>query len=406
MIGQTQDMPWIIETLLDTDLYKLTMLQAFYHCSAFKGADAAWKFKCRNPENKQLRRLIPEIRRQFEHLCTLHFLDGELRYLATLGYFKPDFLDYLTTVHLEMKHLSLRSDGEGIELRFHGPLLQVTLFEIYALSIINEVYTRAVFPRPDYETGRQRLFQKIGLLQQRGNLDGLRIIDFGTRRRFNRQWQEQVLDTLNREIPDYLAGTSNMCLARELGLPPVGTMAHEWFQAWQAVTRPELAQRAALSSWLLEYRGSLGVALTDCYSMEAFCRDFKLFFGNLYDGLRHDSGDPIAWGERAIRLYEGFGIEPQSKTLVFSDGLTFDKILELYDHFRGRINTAFGIGTNLTNDLGYEPLNIVIKMVTCNGRPVAKISDAPGKSMCEDPVYLENLARLYQIGDWQTAAPA
>jgi nicotinate phosphoribosyltransferase len=406
MTAQTQNMPWIIETLLDTDLYKLTMLQAFYHCSAFEGADTEWKFKCRNPENKQLRRLIPEIRRQFEHLCSLRFQDDEIRYLATLGYFKPDFLDYLATVRLEMNHLSLRPDGENIELRLHGPLLQVTIFEIYGLSIINEVHTRAAYPRPDYDTGQRRLFEKIALLQQRGQLDGLRIIDFGTRRRFNRQWQERVLDILNRQIPDYLAGTSNMHLARQLGLPPVGTMAHEWFQAWQAVTPLEYAQRAALSAWLLEYRGCLGIALTDCYSMEAFCRDFKLFFGNLYDGLRHDSGDPIAWGERAIRLYETFDIEPQSKTLVFSDGLTFDKILELYDHFRGRINTGFGIGTNLTNDLGYEPLNIVIKMVTCHGRPVAKISDAPGKSMCEDADYLETLARLYKIDAWQSVSRA
>lgn len=406
MIAQTQNMPWIIETLLDTDLYKLTMLQAFYHCSAFEGADAEWKFKCRNPENKQLRQLIPEIRHQFEQLCTLRFRDDEIHYLATLGYFTPDFLDYLSTVRLEMEHLSLRPDGDNIELRLHGPLLQVTLFEIYGLSIINEAYTRAAFPRPDYETGQRRLFQKIALLRDRDHLQGLRIIDFGTRRRFNRQWQDRVLEILNLEIPDYLAGTSNMRLARELGLPPVGTMAHEWFQAWQAVTPLENAQRAALSAWVREYRGNLGIALTDCYSMEAFCRDFKLFFGNLYDGLRHDSGDPIAWGERAIRLYETFDIKPRSKTLVFSDGLTFSKILELYDHFRGRIHTGFGIGTNLTNDLGYEPLNIVIKMVTCHGRPVAKISDAPGKSMCEDPHYLENLARLYRIEDWQPSPSA
>jgi nicotinate phosphoribosyltransferase len=406
MSGPTQDLPWIIDTLLDTDLYKLTMLQAFYHRSEFKGADSEWKFKCRNPENKNLQRLIPEIRRQFEHLCTLRFRDDEIRYLGTLGYFQPDFLDYLAGARLVMNNLSILPDGEDFGLRLHGPLIQVTLFEIYGLSIINEVYTSATFPRPDYETGRGRLYRKIELLRNRGNLDGLKIVDFGTRRRFNRLWQEWVLDTLKQEIPEYLAGTSNLHLARELTLAPVGTMAHEWFQAWQAATRLEDAQRAALEGWVGEYRGQLGIALTDCYSMEAFCRDFDLSFGNLYDGLRHDSGDPIAWGERSIRLYEELGIEPKTKSLVFSDSLTFGKILELYDHFRGRINTAFGIGTNLTNDLGYEPLNIVIKMVACNGLPVAKISDAPGKSMCEDPDYLENLARLYEIGDWQPAAPA
>lgn len=404
MTGRSKEMPWVIETLLDTDLYKFTMLQAFFHSSEFKGANAEWKFKCRNPENKNLQKLIPEIRRQFDHLCTLRFRGDEIRYLETLGFFKSSFLDYLTTVRLEMKNVSILPDGDDIELRFHGPLLPVTLFEIYGLSIINEVYTSANFPQPDYEAGRRRLYEKIGLLRRRGHPEDLKIADFGTRRRFNRLWQEWVLDILKHEIPENLAGTSNVHLARELGLTPIGTMGHEWFQAWQAVTRPEEAQQAALEAWVREYRGELGIALTDCYSMEAFCRDFDRSFGKRYDGLRHDSGDPIAWGERSIRLYENLGIEPKNKSLVFSDGLTFEKILELYDHFRGRIKTGFGIGTTLTNDLGYEPLNIVIKMVACNGRPVAKISDAPGKSMCEDMNYLENLARLYQIDDWQPMA--
>jgi nicotinate phosphoribosyltransferase len=402
--GQSGNLPWIIDTLLDTDLYKLTMLQAYFHSSEFRQADSEWKFCCRNPHDKQLSLLIPEILRQFEHLCTLRFQTNEILYLESLGWFKPGFLAFLPTLRLDMEHVSIQAAGRNLDLRFQGPLLQVTLFEIYGLSIINEVYTRRRYPRPDYQTGKERLFQKIALIKNRPDLERLKISDFGTRRRFNRDWQEHVLSVLNREIPGCLAGTSNVHLARQLDLATVGTMGHEWFQAWQAASRLEEAQQAALAAWVREYEGELGIALTDCYSMEAFCRDFDRSLGRVFRGLRHDSGDPVAWGERSIRLFRDMGIDPKTKTLAFSDRLTFDKILELHDHFRGRIDTAFGIGTNLTNDLGYEPLNIVIKMVACNGRPVAKISDAPGKSMCEDLEYLENLANLYGIEDWRPVA--
>nr|MDA3903140.1 nicotinate phosphoribosyltransferase [Desulfuromusa sp.] len=175
-------------------------------------------------------------------------------------------------------------------------------------------------------------------------------------------------------------------------------MAHEWFQGWQAITRLSDAQKAALEGWVREYRGRLGIALTDCYSMDSFVRDFfDPYFGKLYDGLRHDSGSPFDWGEKAIAMYRQMGIDPLTKTLVFSDRLTFQRMFEIYRYFKGRAKVSFGIGTNLTNDVGNQPLDMVIKLVAANGRPVAKISDEPGKSMCEDPEYLRYLASVYGI---------
>jgi len=200
------------------------------------------------------------------------------------------------------------------------------------------------------------------------------------------------------KLPSSFVGTSSLHFARTLGLPAVGTMAHEWFQSWQAVTRLADAQIAALEGWVREYRGRLGIALTDCYSMDSFVRDFAdPYFGKLYDGLRHDSGCPFIWGEKAIRLYQDMEIDPLDKTLIFSDSLDFPRMIEIWKRFRGRIKVSFGIGTNLMNDVGNVPLSIVIKMVTVNGKPVAKISDEPGKSMCEDLGYLQYLASQYGI---------
>jgi len=388
---------WIITSLLDTDLYKFTMLQAFYHAPEFREIDVEWKFKCRNLGDRNLAGLIPEIQRQLEHVCQLHFQDEELTYLDELSYIKRDFVEFLRLYKLDMKFVRIDPRGNDLSIRIKGPLIHVVMFEIYTLAIISELYSTLVIRGVDAREGRRRLSAKIYELHNHGDTKGLKIADFSTRRRASKAWQYEVLNILKREIPDVLVGTSNVQFARELGLTPIGTMAHEWFQAWQAVTRLADAQKAALEGWVREYRGALGVALTDCYNMEAFSRDFDLYFGKLFDGLRHDSGCPFEWGEKAIALYESLGLDPGQKTLVFSDGLDFSRMLDIYDRFRGRTNMAFGIGTNLGNDVGFEPLNIVIKMVRANNRPVAKVSDEPGKNMCEDIQYLRYLASVYDI---------
>jgi nicotinate phosphoribosyltransferase len=269
------------------------------------------------------------------------------------------------------------------------------------LAIINEVYFRNTQKLPDLLEGSRRLDSKIELLKAEG-LSALKIADYGTRRRFSRAWHEEVLRKLSAHLgagkSAQFAGTSNVLFAMKLGLTPLGTMAHEYLQACQALgPRLRDSQVFGFESWAREYRGDLGIALSDVYGIEAFLRDFDMYFCKLFDGARHDSGDPGAWGERVIEHYRLNRVDPLTKTLIFSDGLTVPKTIELYLQFRGRCQLAFGIGTNLTNDLGYEPLQIVIKMVRCNGQPVAKLSDTPSKNMCDDEKYMAYLRQVFDI---------
>ena len=389
---------WLIDSLMDSDLYKITMLQAFYHAPEFRTVDVEWKFVCRNRNGFNLAALIPEILRQLEHVCNLSFTDDELAYLTEFPFIKVDFIEFLRIFRLDMRFVELTSQGEDIELRFRGPLIHVTLFEIYALAIISELHTFLNCDGFALQTAEQNLAEKIVLLKSQGDMPGFSFADFGTRRRASKNWQKQVLLTLRQELPPFFAGTSNLHFARTLNLMPIGTMAHEWFQSWQAITRLADAQKAALEGWVREYRGRLGIALTDCYSMDSFIRDFSdPYFSKLYDGVRHDSGSPFIWGEKAISMYQKMGIDPRSKTLVFSDGLNFSRMIEIYNYFSGQIKLSFGIGTNLTNDVGIHSLDMVIKLIAVNGKPVAKISDEPGKSVCEDPEYLRYLTSVYKI---------
>lgn len=389
---------WLIDSLLDTDLYKITMLQAFYHAPEFRSVHVEWKFACRDLKGLNLAALIPEITRQMEHVCTLTFTDPELDYLAGLDYISSDFIEYLRIYRLDMRFVQLLPKGNDLDLRIRGPLIHVALFEIYLLAIISELHSFNHCGGVDHREGEKRLGEKIDLLLDQGEMPGFSFVDFGTRRRASKDWQQRALEILQQRIPQYFSGTSSLYFSRFLDLAPIGTMAHEWFQAWQAVTRLADAQKAALEGWVREYRGRLGIALTDCYSMDSFIRDFSdPYFCKLYDGLRHDSGSPIAWGEKALKMYQSMKIDPQTKTLVFSDSLDFPKMVELYRAFQGRARVAFGIGTNLMNDVGNMPLDIVIKLVSANGKPVAKISDEPGKSMCEDLAYLRYLASVYGI---------
>jgi len=203
---------------------------------------------------------------------------------------------------------------------------------------------------------------------------------------------------LGTGVTGRFAGTSNSLFAMKLGLTPLGTMAHEYLQACQALgPRLRDSQVFGFETWAREYRGDLGIALSDVYGIEPFLRDFDMYFCKLFDGARHDSGDPFTWGERMIEHYKSNRVDPLTKILIFSDGLTVPRTIELYQRFRGRCQLAFGIGTNLTNDLGYEPLQIVIKMVQCNGQPVAKLSDTPSKNMCEDTNYLAYLRQVFDI---------
>jgi nicotinate phosphoribosyltransferase len=389
----------IITSLLDTDLYKFTMMQVVLH--QFPGAQVSYRFRCRNP-GIALAPYVEEIRREVRSLCSLNFKESELQYLRSMRFIKSDFVDFLGLFRLNEKYIDITPLPHGeIDIHIQGPWLHTILFEIPVLAIVNEVYFRNTQKVPDLMEGRRRLDTKIEQLQSDG-LQALKIADYGTRRRFSRAWQEEVLRVLSARLgtggQGQFAGTSNVYYAFLLGVTPLGTMAHEYLQACQALgPRLRDSQVFAFESWAREYRGDLGIALSDVYGLNAFLRDFDMFFCKLFDGARHDSGDPFTWGERMIDHYRQNRVDPRTKTLIFSDSLTVTRTIELFQQFNGRCQLAFGIGTNLTNDLGYEPLQIVIKMTRCNGQPVAKISDTPGKGMCDDEKYLAYLRQVFSI---------
>ncbi len=387
----------IIQSLLDTDLYKFTMMQVVLH--HFPGAQVEYRFKCRTP-GVDLRPDLDAIRHGLADLCTLRFREDELAYLRALRFMKSDFVDFLGLFQFNEKYLHIgpgEAPGE-IDITIRGPWLHTILFEIPVLAIVSEAHFRRTKPRPDYEEGRRRLQAKIELVRTVEPELDFKISDYGTRRRFSRDWQEEVLKTLKGDVPEHFAGTSNVWFAMRNNITPLGTMAHEYMQACQALgPRLRDSQKFAFNKWAEEYRGDLGIAVSDTYGMEAFLRDFDMFFCKLFDGARHDSGDPFEWGEKLIAHYRHNRVDPHTKTLIFSDQLSVPLAIEIARRFHGRARTAFGIGTNLTNDLGYEPINIVIKMTECNGQPVAKVSDAPGKTVSKDPGYLRYLRQVFGL---------
>ena len=388
----------VIHSLLDTDLYKFTMLQTFLH--SFPGNQAVYQFLCRNKPGYALADLKNEVETQIDHLCTLHLNETELEYLATKPYFKSDFIDFLRIFRLQRRYIAVETQGADLVIIARGPQIHVMAFEVFVLSIVNEIYFRRFDQRSALHEGRQRLGRKIELLRtlQEEHTYPFRMFDFGTRRRFSSEWQAEVVRTFAAELPTIFKGTSNVYLAKQYGLAAIGTMAHEYLQTFQAVgVQLRNFQKAALEAWVQEYRGDLGIALTDVVGMDAFLADFDLYFAKLFDGLRHDSGDPIEWGEKALSHYEKLRIPALSKRLVFSDGLDLPKALEIWRHFADRVQCGFGIGTHLTNDVGLTPLNIVMKLVECNGQPVAKLSDSPGKTMCTDETFLAYLRQVFKV---------
>lgn len=386
----------IIQSLLDTDLYKLTMMQVVLH--HFPGADVEYRFQCRS-KDINLMPLMDEIKSEIKKLCTLRFTDSELDYLSDIYYLKSDFIQFLKLFQMNEDYVTVNEDDKGqLGIKISGPWLQTILFEVPILAIVEEVYTRNLFSEVDFELGQKKLKEKTDFINNHSLGNKLKIMEFGTRRRFSRDWQEKVLRHLKQNVEKTLVGTSNVYYAKELDIAPLGTMAHEYFQAFQALG-PRLidSQKEALDVWAKEYRGDLGIALTDVVGMDAFIRDFDRYFAKLFDGLRHDSGDPFEWSRKMLAHYQKLGIDPMTKSLVFSDGLDIPLAFKLLDEFHNEINIVFGIGTNLTNDVGIEPLSIVIKMTRCNGQPVAKISDSPGKTVCEDEGYLTYLKTVFEI---------
>ena len=365
----------IVVSLLETDLYKFNMNQVIFH----KHTDEE---------------IVREISEQVDHLCTLSFSDEELDYLRTIRFLKPDFIEFLRLWHPIRDYVTISRSADGeLSVVVNGPLFSAMQFEIYLLEIINEVYFRMTYDYDELKKSAERkLDDKIKLL-----CDGtytFKFAEFGCRRRLSREWEDVVVKRLATET-DKCVGTSNVYLAMKHNLTPIGTYAHEYVQMYQGIDKIPLAytNHYAMRDWYDEYQGDNGTALTDTITTDLFLMDFNRSMVNNYSGVRHDSGDPYEWGEKIIEHYKSYGADPKTKLLLFSDSLDFDRAQKLFDHFKDRAKVSFGIGTFCSNDTDEQPLNIVIKLQYVNGRPVAKLSDTPGKAMCRDEGYLDYLKR-------------
>lgn len=382
----------VVISLLDTDLYKFNMDQVIFH----KHTDLCGEyfFRCRNEGVKFTQEMLEEINAQIDHLCMLRFTREELDYMRSIRFIKSDYVEFLRLWHPIRDYVETGLDETGeLQIVVRGPLFSAMQFEIYLLEIVNEVYFRMKY---DYDellaSARERLDRKIE--DFRNGKYTFPFAEFGARRRLSREWEEVVVQRLTSET-DCCVGTSNVYLAMKYHLKPIGTYAHEFVQMYQGIDSIPLAytNHYALEDWYNEYLGDNGTALTDTVTTDLFLLDFNRAMVNNFTGVRHDSGDPYAWGEKMIAHYQKYGVDPKTKQLLFSDSLDFDKAQALYDHFRGRTKVSFGIGTFCSNDTCEEALNIVIKLQTVNGRAVAKLSDTPGKAMCRDAEYLEYLKR-------------
>ncbi len=386
----------ILHSLLDTDAYKLHMQQAVFH--HYYDVQVAAEFRCRGDDLLGI--YADAIREQVEAMQSLSLQDDEYKWLSGLPFFKKDYLDWLRDFRYDPTQVTVSNEDGRLNIRLSGPWREVIMWEVPLLAVVSELVHRYRSPEATTRMALDTLEQKLAAfsrLTADTDMSAFRLMDFGTRRRFSRDVQQAIVHRLQQE--PWFVGTSNYDLARRLSLTPMGTQAHEWFQAHQQIS-PDLAtsQRAALAAWLNEYPDQLGIALTDCITMDAFLRDFGPEFATRYQGLRHDSGDPAEWGEKAIAHYQKLGIDPLSKTLVFSDNLDLNKAFDLYRHFAARVNLGFGIGTRLTCDIPQvKPLNIVIKLVECNGKPVAKLSDSPGKTICHDKAFVRALRKAFDL---------
>ncbi len=390
-------MDQIITSLLENDLYKFSMGQAIYH--QYSDYKTTWTFRCRNEGVVFTKEIFEEIKHQIRLYCALRFDEDELAYLNEIRWIKGSYVDFLRLwqPRYEDFHFDLTQDGKLI-VKTTGTWLNTSMYEVPTLAIINEVYFRMTY---DYDEllrqFKERAIAKCEKIQN-GEYELESFSEFGLRRRLSSEAQDFIVSKLAeyRNPKSYYLGTSNVYLARKYDLTPVGTMAHEWIMCvgqGDHKHNPAYSNYYALNAWVKEYGVLNGTALTDTITTDCFLRDFRLTFATLFSGVRHDSSDPFAWGDKMLKHYESLGIDPKNKLLLFSDSLNLEKATRLCRYFKGRCKVAFGIGTYLSNDTEVDALNIVMKVTRCNGQDVAKISDVDGKSMCENQEYVDYLQR-------------
>lgn len=421
MSNRNYRLPQIINSLLENDLYKFSMGQVIYH--QFPSYTTTWTFKCRNQGVCFTEEMVEEIKDQIQAYCQLRFNEEELAYLSGITWLKPDYIAFLRLWRPNFADFEIKHAGvNGLTIETTGTWLNTSMYEVPVLAIVNEVYFRMAYQRsttPVFNTPAfndlmnmfdVRLRNKYNKITEGRWYAGV-FSEFGLRRRLCAAAQDRVVKTFknlaqdNQDCMTKFIGTSNVYLAKKYDVKPVGTMAHELIMCigqGNHKHNPAYSNWYAMDAWVREYGVLNGIALTDTIGTDCFLQDFQLTFATLFSGVRHDSGDPIAWGEKILKHYRKLGIDAYNKTLLFSDSLTFQKADEIARHFQDRCQTAFGIGTYLSNDTIVTPLNIVMKVTRCNNQDVAKLSDTDGKGMCKNPKYLQY---LHKTVEWRLQNP-
>lgn len=389
----------MLTSLLDNDFYKITMQNAVI--KRFPYAHARYAFINRGEH------AFPEgfgeaLRGEVDRMVALCLTEEEKRYLeTTCPYLDPTYLDFLAGFRYDPREVTIEQQGGELSVVIEGPWYRTILWEVPLMALISELWYRlrgVAVSEEDEALIEQRTREKIELYRQHG----LKIAEFGTRRRFSFAVHDRVVEALRHYGGEAFSGTSNVLLAMRHGVKPIGTHAHEWFMFHGARFGFKMANSLALEHWVDVYRGDLGIALTDTFTTRAFFESFDKKFAKLFDGVRHDSGDPIEFADATIAHYRRLGIDPLSKTIIFSDALTPEKVERIRAFCQGRIGMAFGIGTNFTNDIGVAPMNMVIKMVEARPEgqgwlPVVKLSDVPTKNT-GDPEMIALAKRILSLG--------
>lgn len=398
----------IIVSLSDIDAYKPNMGAVI--AKHYGMYTAKWALKVRNADVHFTPEMVQEIRDQIDYFCNLSFTKQEIEYLKTNFKWLPRayILNNLKNWHPNREDIKINEgliqayNDCGLAIEAEGTWLDTSLYEIAILAIVSEVWF--AFKYADQKDKLDREFQKRTVEKFKKIKDGTYDIgifsEFGTRRRYSKAMQEWLIKyILNENIPGFV-GTSNVGFAAKYNTKAIGSQAHEMFMAVQAKPGLEKSYTNAeiLRAWNDVYKTKLGIALTDTIGTEVFLKDFDENYATLFSGVRHDSGDPYWWGELMLDHYKKLGINAKTKTLLFSDSLNFEKATAIRKHFKDRTNVAFGIGTFLTCDLPVDPLNVVFKMIECNGKPVCKLSNNRGKIMCRDNEYVNYLEKTI---DWR-----
>ena len=367
----------IIKSILDTDLYKFTMQKAVL--AHKQNTIVEYVFNNRRPEGKFNHKFMDEFMDEINQMVCLSLSDEEAFWMENeIPYLGHSYVEYLRNYRFNpQKELKASLINGDLDLRIKGTWERTILWEVPLMALISELYFKHC--EPDWSITDEQHAQIVCKSQTLKHCDS--FADFGTRRRRSFEIQDLVVSSFKKLSPNF-TGTSNVYLAKKHGVKPIGTMAHEWIMGISALESLSHANRHALKIWSKVFEGRLGIALTDTFGTDVFFEDFDGYLARLFDGVRHDSGDPYVFAEKVIAHYKKLGIFPMSKMIVFSDGLDPSLAADIAAKFKGRIRTSFGIGTNFTNDFkGSKPLNMVIKLSKINDVPVVKISDTPTKSI-------------------------